>query len=136
MRSLALAALLLVACSDDAPTLPAEFELVGVAGTLVASAGCDPTWVDFQFGADGAEFQGFTVRMDRNADLPGQSAYLPWLGEFAACSDVEGGSLRCEWIGVGGAWTIEPTEAGARVTTSSGAGCTASVDAKIIDPGR
>lgn len=137
MRSLALAALLLVACSDDAPTLPAEFELVGTAGTLVASAGCDPGWIDLRFGADGSEFQCFTVRLERNTDLPGQSSAAPWQSGFGPCSDMDG-ALRCAWSGVTAeAWTIEPTEGGARVGhLRSSADCTASVDATIIDPGR
>lgn len=136
MRSLALATLLLVACSDDTPTLPAEFELVGTAGTLVASVGCDPVHIGFVFGADGGGFMEFTVRLDRNEDFPGQSAYLPWVGEYAACSDGEGGALRCEWFGIGGAWILDPTEAGAHVIYSSGGDCAVSVEATIIDLGR
>lgn len=146
MRSLALAALLLVACSDDAPTLPAEFELVGTAGTLVASAGCDPMRVDWIFGADGSGFVEFTVRLDRNEEFPGQSSAAPWESLFGSCVG-EGDGIRCTTYLVNPApappspstsWLITPTAAGAHAVNDLGlgAGCAASVDATIIDPGR
>lgn len=141
MRSLALVALLLVACSDDAPTLPAEFELVGVAGTLVASTGCDPARIESIFGSDGGAFAEFTVRMDRNADNPGQSSAAPWESQYGTCAGAEDGGIRCTtYIGSTPvtSWLIVPTGTGAHVVgdVGLGAGCTASVDATIIDPGR
>ena len=141
MRSLAIAALILVACSDDAPTLPAEFELVGVAGTLVASAECDPTRIERIFGVDGGAFAEFTVRMDRNEDFPGQSSAAPWESQYGACVAVDAGGIRCTtYIGsaVATSWLIVPTGNGAHIVGDAGLGadCTASVDATIIDPGR
>lgn len=148
MRTIALAALLLVACSDDAPTLPAEFELVGVAGTLVASTECDPVRIEQIFGVDGGAFAEFTVRMDRNEDFPGQSSAAPWQPDFGACVD-EGDGIRCTMHALNPApapptpvasWLITPTPVGAHAVhdlgIGIGAGCTASVDATIIDPGR
>lgn len=137
MRSLALAALLLVACSDDAPTLPAEFELVGVAGTLVASAGCDPVRIERIFGVDGGAFAEFTVRMDRNEDFPGQSSAAPWQSEFGPCA-ADGEGIRCTTALRQESWLIAPTDLGVHVTADRGIGtdCTSSVDATIIDPGR
>ena len=147
MRSLALAALLLVACSDDAPTLPAEFELVGTAGTLVASAACDPMRIERIFGVDGGAFAEFTVRMDRNEDFPGQSSAAPWESQWGACVAEDGGAIRCTTYLTNPApapptpvtsWLIAPIEAGAHVVgdLGLGAGCTASVNATVIDPGR